>query len=49
MKPHIKPHSKMLIAWIDKRGKIQYMSNMSQKQKELVKKSLDEEHKNEKI
>ena len=39
----------MLIAWIDKKGKIQYMSNMTKLQKELVKKSLDEDTKNEKI
>ena len=45
MKPHIKPHSKMLIAWIDNKGNIQYMSNMSDQQKELVKKSLDEGNK----
>lgn len=49
MKPHIKQNHKMLIAWIDKKGNIQYMSNMSDKQKELVKKSLDEGNKNEKI
>ena len=49
MKPHIKPQSKMLIAWIDNKGKIQYMSNMSEHQKELVKKSLDEDMKNEKV
>lgn len=45
MKPHIKLHSKMLIAWIDNKGNIQYMSNMSDQQKELVKKSLDEGNK----
>ncbi len=39
----------MLIAWIDKKGKIKYMSNMSDQQKALVKKSLEEEVKNEKI
>jgi hypothetical protein len=49
MKPHIKQQSKMLIAWIDNKGKIQYMSNMSEHQKELVKKSLDGDMKNEKI
>lgn len=35
----------MLIAWIDNKGNIQYMSNMSDQQKELVKKSLDEGNK----
>lgn len=49
MKPHIKQQSKMLIAWIDNKGKIQYMSNMTENQKELVKKSLDEDMKNEKV
>lgn len=39
----------MLIAWIDKKGKIKYMSNMSEQQKELVKKSLEGEVKSEKI
>jgi len=49
MKPHIKKNSKMLIAWIDSKGKIQFMSNMTVNQKELVMKSLIEEPKNEKI
>lgn len=30
----------MLIAWVDVRGKIQYMSNMTQHQKYLVKTAL---------
>ena len=37
----------MLIAWMDARGKIQYMSNMTQHQKYLVKTALG--NKNEKI
>jgi len=49
MKPHIKKNSKMLIAWVDSKGKIRFMSNMTVNQKELVMKSLIEEAKNEKI
>ena len=51
MKPHIKKHSKMLIAWIDNKGNIQYMSNMSNQQKSLIVQSLSNEkgEKNEKI
>jgi len=47
MKPRITKKSKMLIAWVDVRGKIQYMSNMTQHQKYLVKTALG--NKNEKI
>lgn len=47
MKPRITKKSKMLIAWVDKKGKIQYMSNMTQQQKFLVKNTLG--NKNEKI
>ena len=31
----------MLVAWVDIRGKIQYMSNMTQHQKYLVKTARD--------
>lgn len=49
MKPHIKKNQKMLIAWVDNKGKIQYMSNMTEQQKVLVMKSLVEEQNNAKI
>ena len=39
----------MLIAWVDNKGKIQYMSNMTEQQKVLVMKSLVEEQNNAKI
>lgn len=41
-KPHIKNKSKMLIAWVDKNNKIQYMSNMTTHQKSCIAKSLSE-------
>jgi hypothetical protein len=41
-KPHIKTKSKMLIAWVDKNNKIQYMSNMTNQQKSCIAKSLSE-------
>ena len=37
----------MLIAWVDNKGKIKYMSNMTQHQKYLVKTTIGT--KNEKI
>jgi hypothetical protein len=40
MKPHIKPTHKMLIAWVDKKGKIKYMSNMTKHQKYSLKAAL---------
>jgi phosphoserine aminotransferase len=48
MKLRIKKNP-LLLAWIDKKGNIQYMSNMTDEQKKLLKKILDEEAKNEKI
>lgn len=47
MKPRITKKSKLLIAWIDISGKVQYMSNMTQQQKILVKTTLG--NTNEKI
>jgi hypothetical protein len=44
MKPRITKKSKMLIAWVDVRGKIKYMSNMTQHQKYLVKNTLGNKH-----
>lgn len=41
-KPHIKNKSRMLIAWIDKHNKIQYLSNMTAQQKSCIAKSLSE-------
>jgi hypothetical protein len=41
-KPHIKNKSKMLIAWVDKNNKIQYLSNMTTQQKSCIAKSLSE-------
>ena len=46
MKLRITKKSKMLLAWLDNRGKIKYMSNMTQQQKLLVKSALG--NKNEK-
>lgn len=47
MKLRITKKSKMLLAWLDNRGKIKYMSNMTQQQKLLVKSALG--NKNEKV
>ena len=47
MKLRITKKNKMLVAWVDIRGKIQYMSNMTQHQKYLVKTALG--NKNETI
>ena len=44
---HIGAKPSMLVAWIDHRGKLQYIGNMSKKDKELLIKSLGDS--NEKV